>query len=150
VRELVRQRHLPQHARACAGALDHAQAAVGRVVVAEHALLEQRAGEGAQVLVRRDQAEQLVDGLVGPAPGERVLLVEVGQPFLPRRGGAHRHRLRELLEAQVAQRLDPVSDHGHRCGGLLRGRFVLPACQQGDAEKRDEQHGHDGERSPHP
>jgi hypothetical protein len=149
VRELVREHHLLEHAVAGAGALDHAQAPVARVVVAGDPLAEQRAAEVAQVGVLVDQAEQLVDLLVRGEPLGRVLAVELLEALAPRLLARHRERPRQLFEAQPAQRLHSLGDHAQRRGGGRRlGAAVVgrePQPQQGHGQDR---HHHEGR--PHP
>jgi hypothetical protein len=149
VRELVGEHHLLEHAVAGAGALHDAQAAVVRVVVAGHALAEQRAAQLAQAGVLVDQAEQLVDLLVGAQALGRILAVEVLEPLAPRLLALHFDGLRQPLEAQVPQRLHAGGDRAQRCrlrqrlGAAVLGREPQP--QQGHGEHR---HHHQGR--PHP
>ena len=151
VGELVGEDHLLEHARARAGALHDAQPSVARVVVAGHALAEQVAGQLAQVGAGLDQPEQLVDRLVVAQALGRIVAVEALQPFAARLLGGHLDRLRQLVEAQPAQRLDPLGDDVDRRGGGRRGRLaVVVLGEESDGQERDEQHRDDGEGRTHP
>ena len=148
VRELVGEDHLLEHARARAGALHHAQPAVARVVVARHALAEQVAAQLAQVGAGLDQPEQLVDGLVVAAALGRVVAVDALQPLAAGLLGGHLQRLRQLVEAQAAQRLHAPGDDVDRRGGLRRRLLVLG--EEPEAEERDDQHRDHRQGRPHP
>ena len=122
VDELVRERDLVRHRIGRGAAVDDTQGSRTRVVVARHLTLVDGGCGLAQVVLRAQEAEELVELLVGAAAALGVALVEVGEPLTPGLRGGDPLRPGQLAEAQGADPLDAPGDHSDGRRALRRRR----------------------------